>query len=410
MSDAEDGGDGAVPRRSLRNAWADLTPLLVLAYALLCAVVLGGMVIIATEVVNQMQGFEDSGLGLGERLGQLDYGAIFAKPFEAYWALLRGAVGTPSRVASSLARSTPFIAAALAVAFAFKAGLFNIGAEGQLLIGAVLAGWAGTWAWLQGVPAIIALPVVIGMGAVGGALYGGFPGLLKAKTGAHEVIVTIMLNTIALRLAEWLVGSRNPVILADTTATGTRTVPIAEAARLPFLPGGASSRLHWGLILGIALCGVMWFVMRRTTTGFEIKTVGLNPSAATYAGMSVSRTWILVMAVSGAFAGLAGAAEVSGSLGFVQTGVFRNVGFDAIAIALLAKGNPWAVIPSALLWGALLSGAPLMQLEADLSIDLVRIVQALILLFVAADLIVRRLFNVKGEDGNQAVLASGWGG
>ncbi|MGI9018173.1 MAG: ABC transporter permease [Euzebya sp.] len=378
--DADD--DAPAEERGLTHRWRSLTPFIVLGYALLCAVVLGGLVMLATG----------------------------ANPFEAYWALLRGAVGSPDRIAASLARSTPFIGASIAIAFAFKAGLFNIGVEGQLLIGALFAGWAGTWSWLEGTPGVIAIGVVLAMGALGGALYGGFPGFLKAKTGAHEVIVTIMLNVIALRLVEWLVLSRDPVILVDTSSSVPHSRPIAAAARLPLIPGGGGG-LHWGLALGILACLVMWFIMQRTTTGFEIKTVGLNPSAATYAGMSVSRVWILVMAGGGAFAGLAGAAEVSGAVGYIQPGVFRNIGFDSIAIALLARANPWAIIPAAILWGSLLSGAPLMQLEADLSIDLVRIVQALILLFVAADLIVRRLFRVRGDDGEpRAALASGWGG
>ncbi len=366
----------------LRDRWLDLSQVKVLLAAFGCAVAIGGVVMLLTG----------------------------ANPFEAYWALLRGAVGGPDRIAASLARATPFIGASLALTFAFKAGLFNIGAEGQLLIGALFGGWAGTWAWLQDMPGVIAIPVVIGMGAIGGALYGGFPGFLKARTGAHEVIVTIMLNTIALRLLEWLVLSRDPVILLDPTASVPHSRPIADGARLPELPFAGPSSLNWGLIVGIALCAVMWLIMQRTTTGFEISTVGLNPSAATYAGMSVGKVWIIVMAGSGAFAGIAGAAQVSGVEGYIQPGVFRSIGFDSIAIALLARANPWAIIPAAFLWGALLSGAPVMQLEANLSIDLVRIVQALILLFVAADLIVRRLFRISGERDETAALASGWGG
>jgi general nucleoside transport system permease protein len=269
--------------------YASLTPVLVLLYAVLCAVVIGGAVMLL----------------------------VGSNPIEAYGALVRGAVGTPNRIVATLARATPFVGTALALAFAFRAGLFNIGAQGQLLVGALSAGWVGTWSWVAGLPGILAVPLVLLAGGLGGALYGGFPGFLKARTGAHEVIVTIMLNTIALRLYEWLLGSRDPVILVDVTASAPQSVPIAEAARLPALAVVPQATLHWGLFLAVAMCATMWFVMTRTTTGFEIRAVGLNQSAATYAGMSVGRTWILVMAGSGAFAGLAGAAEVSGGLGLI---------------------------------------------------------------------------------------------
>ena len=379
-----DTGEGVTMSGRGLGRYASLTPLLVLFYSLLCALVIGGIVMVLTG----------------------------ANPLEAYWSLLRGAVGSPERIAASLARATPFIGAALALAFAFKAGLFNIGAEGQLLVGALTAGWAGTWGWVQGLPAILAIPVVLLAGAIGGLVYGGFPGFLKAKTGAHEVIVTIMLNTIALRMYEWLVGSRDPAILVDLTASAPQSERIAEAARLPALYETPAATLHWGLFIAVAMCAAMWFVMERTTTGFEIRMVGLNQSAATYAGISVGRTWIMVMAVSGAFAGIAGAAEVSGSTGLIPPpGHFRNFGFDAIAIALLARANPWAIIPASILWGALLVGAPTMQREAGLSIDLVRIVQALILLFVAADLLIRRMFRISTDETEpRQALAAGWGG
>ena len=389
-----------------QRRWFDLSQVQVLGAALLMSFLIGAVLIMVTELTNQLQAVSDATEG-----GGIDVGAILVKPFQAYGSLLRGAVGSPDRIASSISRSTPFIGAALALAFAFKAGLFNIGGEGQVLVGALVGGWAGTWEWVQGLPPLLAIPVVLVAGALGGAIWGGLPGLLKAQTGAHEVISTIMLNTIALRLAEYVVFNRDPVILLDTSSSVPQSRPIADAAALPGIEGSGGSSLHLGLLLAIGMCALMWFVMERTTTGFEINAVGLNPSAATYAGMSVPRTWILVMAVSGAFAGLAGVAEVAGGRGFIQPGVFRNIGFDSIAIALLARANPWAIIPAALLWGGLLSGAGLMQAEADLSIDLVRIVQALILLFVAADLIVRTVFRIKGgEDSPRTALASGWGG
>lgn len=370
-------------RRSPVDSWAALSPLLVLLAAVVCAVVIGGLVMLLTG----------------------------ANPFTAYAALFDGAFGSPDRIARSVARSIPFIGASLAVAFAFRAGLFNIGAEGQVLIGALVGGWIGTWGWLQGMPAILAIPTVLLFGALGGALYGGFPGYLKAKTGAHEVITTIMLNTIALRFVEWVVQGQNPPILRDPASTAGTSRPIAEAARLPLMPGAGPSTLHTGLLLAIALCALVWFVNERTTTGFEMRTVGLNPSAATYAGISVPRTWILAMAVSGAFAGFAGVAEVSGARYVIEPGVYRSIGFDSIAIALLARGNPWGIIPAALLWGALLSGAGPMQVSAGVPIDIVRIVQALILLFVAADVIVRRLFRIRGAgEEPRTALAAGWGG
>ena len=335
-------------------------------------------------------------------------------PVAAYAALFEGAVGSGNAIAKSVRYATPYIMAALAVAFGFKAGLFNIGAEGQLLVGALAAAWVGTFSGLAGVPGILVVPLVLLAGTCGGLLWGAIPGVLKARTGAHEVIVTIMLNAVAIRLVDWIITSRAPRILLDTTASVPHTVPIHPSARMPSLVAGTG--LHYGIFLAVLLCVVVWFVLQRTTTGFEIRTVGANPSAALYAGMSVSRTIVLVMAVCGALAGVAGAGEVSGgSAGFLNPGLLAGIGFDSIAIALLARANPFAVIPAALLWGALLSGAPTMQLQADVSLDIVRVVQALIILFVAADAIVRWLFRIRTARGADeltegAVFAKGWGG
>jgi general nucleoside transport system permease protein len=377
--------DGGRRRRAsdVVEAYFRLAPVTVPLYAILVAIVLGSLVMWAAG----------------------------ANPFEAYAALFSGAFGGLDAIAQSLARSTPFILAALAVAYGFKAGLFNIGVEGQLLIGALAAAWAGTWAWLGGTPPIVAVPVVLAAGIVGGLIWGGIPGVLKARTGAHEVIVTIMLNAVAVRLVEFLVNSRDPVILLDETASVPHTRPITEAARLPTLIPGTG--LHWGFIIAVALCAAVWFLLYRTTPGFEIRTVGINPNAARYAGMSVTATIVLTLAVSGAIAGLAGSAEVAGSAaGYLTAGVFRNIGFDSIAVALIARANPFAVIPAALLWGSLLSGAPRMQLEADLSIDIIRIVQALIILFIAADAIVRFLFRIRRArtaEAEETIFATGWG-
>lgn len=367
--------------RKIREAWS-LQPVLVPLYAILLSFIVGGVLITIIGV----------------------------NPFVAYWSLVKGMFGSWDRIAGSVARSVPFMGSALALAFAFRAGLFNIGAEGQLLVGGVTAAWVGTWAWMFDVPGAIAIPIILAAGAAGGFLWGWVPGVLRAYTGAHEVISTIMLNSIALFIIRWLVNSRDPVILRDLTATVPRTKEISDTAVLPELVG-SNPNLHVGLFVLVAVCIAVFYLLRRTTFGFEIITVGTNPHAAHYAGVNVSRIIILAMAISGSFAGLAAAAEVAGTNQFFQPGTFAFIGFDGIAIALLARANPVAIIPAAFLWGSLLAGAPLMQQEADVSIDVVRIIQAMVLLFVAADAIVRYIFRVRGEATRHIeAAASGWAG
>jgi simple sugar transport system permease protein len=259
-------------------------------------------------------------------------------------------------------------------------------------------------------PGILAIPIILLAGFAGGFIWGWIPGELRARTGAHEVISTIMLNSIALFMVRWLVNSRDPLILRDTAASVPRTQQISDTAILPELVG-SNPNLHLGLFVMVAVCFLLWFVLRRTTFGFETITVGTNPHAALYAGINVNRTIVLAMALSGAFAGLAAASQVSGTNQFFQPGTFAFIGFDGIAIALLARANPVGIIPAALLWGSLLSGAPLMQQEAEVSIDVVRIIQALVLLFVAADAIVRYLFRMQDEAGHHIQAApTGWAG
>ena len=369
--------------RAVLHEAGGLQPVLVPIYAIIVALVVAGVVILA----------------------------IGKNPLDAYWALLRGMFGSPDRIAASLGRSTPFIGAALSVAFAFKAGLFNIGAEGQLLVGATVAAWVGTFSWLAGLPGPLLIPIILLAGVIGGGLWGGIPGFLKARTGAHEVIVTIMLNNIAVLFVRWMVGSRDPVILRDMSASVPHTAPLPAAGRLPTLVS-SEPPLHLGFFVMLGLCALVWFILKRTTFGFEVRSVGTNPNAAKYAGMAVNRTMIAVMAIAGAFAGLAGAGEISGTTGFLSPGVFASIGFDAIAIALLARANPYAIILTSILWGSMLSGAGLMQQEAGLSIDAVRIVQALVLLFVAADVIVRWIFRMRRDGAGglaSTQMSTGWG-
>jgi simple sugar transport system permease protein len=378
----------------------------------------------------------------------------------------RALVFLPANLENWLTRTIPYVIAGLAVALGFKAGVFNIGAEGQLYAGGTLAAWVGFSPLFSGLPPFIHIPLVIVAGIVGGLLWGAIPGLLKAYTGAHEVINTIMLNFIAILLVDWLIKSENPVLLGDPTATTPRTPFIVESAylttfdRLPLwlmivagvlvalwglwsnrerikaVPvaalrpiiyglltavGGAfliwtsvRSALHIGLIVMIAAVWLTDWFLERTTPGFELRTVGSNADAAKYAGMNVRLNVVLALALGGALAGLAGSIEIAGVQFNMKPFFFGGIGFDAIAVALLARSDPRSMIGAGLLWGALVSGAGLMQTRADISIDLVKIIQALIIMFIAADAIIRYLWRVPeaSDDEKQAALfaSKGWGG
>jgi ABC-type uncharacterized transport system permease subunit/basic membrane lipoprotein Med (substrate-binding protein (PBP1-ABC) superfamily) len=322
----------------------------------------------------------------------------------AYGGLFEGAIGSPKALATSLTYSTPYILAGLAVALGFQCGLFNIGAEGQLYMGALLATVIGFG--VTGLPIYIHLPLAIVAGMLGGAIWGAIPGLLKAKTGAHEVINTIMMNYIAVKTVDYLV--KNP--LKDPTASLDRTPFVTPTARYPLiLP---QYELHAGFLVALAAIVFVWWFLFKTTWGFEIRTVGANPSVARYAGMSVSRNFVLAMGLSGALAGLAGIGIVLGrpSEYALKAAFSTGFGFDSIAVALLAKSHPFGIFPAALLWGALRNGAGLMQVRAQgISIDLVNIIQALVIMFIAADEIIRWLYRMRARRAALVVFTRGWG-
>ncbi|MBX0327367.1 ABC transporter permease [Oscillochloris sp. ZM17-4] len=342
-------------------------------------------------------------------VGALMIGLTGGDWLTAYIGLWEGSFGSWRGIGNTVVRSTPYIICGLAVALGFKGGLFNIGAEGQLYAGAVLTVIVATSLKL---PAIIHVPLALAAGAVGGALWGGIAGFLKARTGAHEVITTIMLNYVALRLTEWLIKSKTPYLLGDPEdTTGARTRFIEDSARLPGFQIGDTTRLHMGILIGIALAFAVWWLLYKTTIGFELRTAGANPSAARYAGISVPSTIVLTMALSGGLAGIAGAGEVLGVRGALSADLLAGLGFDAIAVALLARSNPLGIIASGILWGGLLTGASLMQVRAGLSIDVIKIVQALIIMFVAADQIVRFIYRIpKRGPGEETSIAKSWGG
>jgi ABC-type uncharacterized transport system permease subunit len=342
-------------------------------------------------------------------VGALMIGLTGGDWLAAYIGLWQGSFGSPQAIAGTIERSTPFVICGLAVALAFKAGLFNIGAEGQLYAGSVCVILAGT---LLELPPILHIPLGILAGAVGGAAWAGIAGFLKARMGAHEVINTIMLNYIAIRLTDWLIKSKTPYILGDPVDTSaSRTQFIAESMHLPSVRVGSITVLHLGILIAVALVFLVDWFLKRTTVGFELRTAGINPNAARYAGISVPRTIVLSMALSGALVGVAAAGEVMGVRYALSADYYAGLGFDAIAVALLARNNPLGILFSGLLWGGLLTGARLMQVRAGLSIDVIKIVQALIIMFVAADQIVRFIYRIpQRKAGEETMISKGWGG
>ena len=257
-------------------------------------------------------------------------------PIQAYVGLFQGAFGSPKALSETAVWATPYILAGLAVALAFKGGLFNIGAEGQLALGAVAAAWVGyALPGLLGIaiPAFIHIPLAIGMGILFGAIWAAIPGALKAYTGAHEVINTIMMNYIALNTVSFLLNG--PMKDKSPNNVIARTPEIALTARVPAI--FADLRVNWGFVLALFCAWLVWYLLWKTTLGFEIRTVGSNPDAAKYAGMNVKRLIVLTMAFSGALAGLAGAIEVVGLNYRHELGFSLGYGFDAIAIALLGR-------------------------------------------------------------------------
>ncbi|MGE5261825.1 MAG: ABC transporter permease [Acidobacteriota bacterium] len=401
----------------------------------------------------------------------------------AYEGMISGAFLKTRGFSETLVAMTPYVFLGLGLAVGFKAGLFNIGVEGQFYIGAISAVWVGVV--FSGLPAIVHLPLVLLAGALGGAIWAGIPGFLKARTGAHEVITTMMMNYVAFRFAEFVVSG--PLRDEHSTAVQTlRVSPNAELWSLHAIPARLSDplnalgvaiflavlgvvlarwligrpglatrfstssqrrtvslvialavgliaffalppltqlwwpfsdqydRMHIGFLLALVTAGAVWWLMFKTTLGFEMRMVGANPDAARYAGINISRNIVVTMAISGALAGVAGTAEVLGVSICRCLPLFfsSGYGFDSIALALLAKNNPIGILLGSFLFGAMRNGADLMELNSGVSKYVISTIQALVLLFVAAPAMVRYLLRMRGPQKleEQAPLTRGWGG
>jgi simple sugar transport system permease protein len=354
-------------RRALRMA-------IVPTVAVLGALVVGAIVILLSSLVT----------------GEIDW----TLPLQAYADLLQGAFGSLRGILFTIASATPLILAGMAVGLGFKAGLFNIGAQGQFLMGAL--GSAAVGAWVAGAPAFVAIPVAILAGALLGAAWGFIPGALKAWTGAHEVVTTIMLNFIAGAVIGYL-------ITGPLEAPGfgfSRTGPLGNAA-LPVIPG---STIHLGVPLAFALVPLVWWLLWKSTLGFEIRTVGANPDAARYAGMKPAFLIILTMSLCGLLAGLAGAGQILGISGFMTASYGTSIGFDAISVALLGRANPFGIMAAALLFGAMRAGSGLMQINAGIPVEIIDVIQATILLFLACDVVIRRWLKIKAPSAEPTEL------
>ncbi len=337
---------------------------------------------------------------LGLMVGAIALIIAGKNPIDAYSAMIEGIIGKPKYIGWVIIRSTPLILTGLSIAFAFKTGLFNIGAEGQFIIGSLVAATVGIAIDL---PPIIHIPLVLIMAGLGGAIWGGIAGLLKSKFGINEVIATIMLNWIAFYLSNFMI--RTPLLFKENSET---SVSINESASISidWLTGlvGPATKVNWGIVISIVIVLIIAFILFKTTLGFELRAVGFNKFGAEYGGINVNSSILKSMAIAGMLSGLAGAIQVMGvshNIGILAGP--EGYGFDGIAVALIANSNPIGVIFSGLLFGAFKYGGTKMQ-SAGAPSEVVNIVIGSIVYFIALSSVIRIAFlkmrNKKKQGGN----------
>ncbi|WP_394278900.1 ABC transporter permease [Microbacterium sp.] len=381
-----------------QSAWRNVVTgnAIISVFAVLLAVIAGSIMIAFTdEGVQAAAGYffarpMDTIVALGEAIGG------------AYGALFRGAIynvnaadfATGIRpLTETLKFATPLILAGLGVGLAFRAGMFNIGGQGQMLMAAAAAGWLATSVnapW----PLHMLLAILAGM--VAGGLWAGIAGFLKARTGAHEVIVTIMLNNVGVYLIAWMLATQG--ILQAPGSSNPKTAAMPESAILPQILG-PQYKLHAGFILALLAVGFVWWLLQRSSLGFRFKAVGENPAAAKTAGINVGRMYLWAMIIAGALVGLAGVSQMLGTVttGFGQD-IDAGIGFDAITVALLGRSSPLGILAAGILFGAFKAGGFAMSASEQIPVEIVLVVQSLIVLFIAAPPLVRAIFRLPQKD------------
>jgi general nucleoside transport system permease protein len=403
-------GQPPVPKRHSRavdllRRLGEANVFVVTACAIFAGLVFGAILILCTSP-PVLQAWGNIGSNPGHAFSQ-SWSTVAA----AYSALFEGSIFNPhaqglaqafNPISETLVAATPLILAGLGVGLGFSTGVFNIGGQGQLIAGAVVALWVGTEIKA---PIGIHIPLVILAGALGGAVAGFIPGILKATTGAHEVITTIMLNYIILDLLSWLLTVA-PLQQPGQSNAISKTMP--PTARMPHL-FGSSLRVNVSLILALVMALVVSWLMRRSRLGFSFKVIGLNPHAGKTAGMDARLITVLVLTISGALVGMAGMATLSGTDFFLSTGYGGETGFNAITVALLGRNNPGGIVLGSLLFAALISGGRNMQAVTGIPIDLTTVIQAVIVFMVATPALVREVFRLKeARGGDTRIATKGW--
>jgi simple sugar transport system permease protein len=316
-------------------------------------------------------------------------GLDFLLPIRTYGALLQGSLLSFNAIVDTVVNAAPLILVGLGVGLGFKAGLFNIGGQGQFLVGALAA--AGTGAVMATASPFLAVPAALGAAVLAGAMYGFIPGFLKAYTGAHEVVTTIMLNYIAFQLVGYAIAGP----LRAPGADFARSRDVGNAALVDIINQGTGHEGHIGILIPLLVVPAIWWLLFRSTVGFEIRTVGANPDAARYAGMKPRRMVILALTLGGLLAGVAGALEILGRDRYMAAAYSTNIGYEALTVALLGRAHPVGIVFGGLLLGGMRAGGAAMQSQAGIPIQMIDLLQGVILFFLAAELVVRRVFRIR---------------